>query len=90
MPTFTAVLKDRTTYRIVADSLVHAWRELQRMGIEYLYVDSGQKKRHFHGGCSDCVAQTLHGLGYCDGCMFRSANWNLPDKSIKGNTQEAG
>lgn len=33
----------------------------------------------FHGGCHGCTMQQEKGLGYCTGCMYFEANWNLPD-----------
>lgn len=33
----------------------------------------------FHGGCLGCVNQAIKGIGYCDGCQYRRADWNLPN-----------
>ncbi len=33
----------------------------------------------FHGGCIDCTMQDSKGLGYCVGCCYFDANWNLPN-----------
>ncbi len=34
----------------------------------------------FHGGCLGCVNQAIKGIGYCDGCVYKSrANRHLPN-----------
>lgn len=48
----------------------------------------------FHGGCVGCLLsmtgenRTLSGIEYCKGCMYFSADWNLPNKSLRCSLQE--
>lgn len=32
----------------------------------------------FHGGCHGCNQQLYNDIEFCDGCMYRRANWDLP------------
>lgn len=34
----------------------------------------------FHGGCIGCTRQHYKGIGYCNKCQYRGANWDLPDE----------
>lgn len=33
----------------------------------------------FHGACSGCTQQEIHGLDFCRQCCNFNANWDLPD-----------
>jgi len=35
----------------------------------------------FHGGCTGCNQQSVHGDRYCMGCRYFDADWSLPNLS---------
>lgn len=40
----------------------------------------------FHGGCSGCTQQELHGTDYCYDCQYFEADWSKPDLNNKAPT----
>jgi hypothetical protein len=60
-------------------------------GFVFYQTIKSKSKNHFnsdgllvyHGGCLDCISQLHYGLKRCNGCKFKTPNWNLPDLSVK-------
>lgn len=46
-----------------------------------------QRIETFHGGCIGCYRQYTEGLGGCEGCQYKNADWKLPNKFLGGDTR---
>lgn len=87
MAEFKVMLKNNTTYHLVAESSDAARRQLRHMGMEYAWFETldgmfrvpMQPVLH-HGGCVGCLVQGMEGPGGCVGCCFHDADWSLPEK----------
>ena len=41
--------------------------------------NEGYPRYRLHGGCYGCTQQDIHGVGFCIGCQYFDADWNLPN-----------
>ncbi len=37
----------------------------------------------FHGGCLNCISQSIHNINRCADCKYFRANWSKKDLTIK-------
>ena len=71
-------------------SKINLYNDVEIAGYHTAFDNPESKERViFHGGCIDCSSPAEIGIDHCIGCQYFTADWKLPDLSIKANRNES-